>query len=193
MSKKIEQLNIAELKSGLIDAAKQSQEEMAPLLYYLRAKLKARGQVGKGFGAWVQDNLVITRRTADTWANDWAISQGLKKTPAAKTSGKISRSSLAEPITISSGPRKVCCNLSIWITEAAQEALLFTWGRLGEEAATQFLLDSFAQAEKESSQRLQPDPFAVELGELAGIGVKKQSDSVGAVTSIVKFAEGEPR
>lgn len=60
---------------------------MAPLLYYLRQKLKKQGsRRGEGFGAWVAVNLPIARRTADLWANEWAVANGLMKATSRKTS-----------------------------------------------------------------------------------------------------------
>src|ERR1700687_5546672 len=88
MSIKIEQLKIAELKSRLCQAAKQSRATMAPMLYWLRDKIKKQGKAGQGFGPWVEKHLDITRRTADRWADEWAISEGLKKSPTSRQKSK---------------------------------------------------------------------------------------------------------
>ena len=94
MPSKIEQLTITELKSRLLHAAKRSRELMAPMLYHLREKLKAQGKSGAGFGAWVEKNLDITRRTADRWADEYGISAGLKKKrPRSATFGQMSKGS----------------------------------------------------------------------------------------------------
>jgi hypothetical protein len=80
---KIEDLSVTELKNKLERIWQKHEKlcrtEMAPLLYHLRLKLKAQGKTGAGFGVWVEDTLDISRRTADRWADEWAISQGLKK------------------------------------------------------------------------------------------------------------------
>ena len=81
MSEDIEQLKITELKSRLCQAAKQSRATMAPMLYWLREKIKDQGKAGKGFGPWVEKHLDITRRTADRWADEWAKKNGRKKAP----------------------------------------------------------------------------------------------------------------
>lgn len=78
----VETLSEEQLKSQLKSYDKRylkpAKQYMAPLLYHLRSKLKMQGsRTGKGFGAWVDANLSITRRTADLWANDWAKKNGL--------------------------------------------------------------------------------------------------------------------
>ena len=78
-----EKLPVAELKATLENIwgkhKKMCRVQMRPLLYHLRLKLKAQGKSGAGFGAWVEDHLDICRRTADLWADEWAISKGLMK------------------------------------------------------------------------------------------------------------------
>lgn len=65
---------------------------MAPLLFHLRIHIRKQGsRKGLGFGAWVTANLSITRRTADTWANDYGVKNGLMK-PRSATSRNISKS-----------------------------------------------------------------------------------------------------
>jgi hypothetical protein len=66
--------SIEELKSELISLWGKSKE----LLYHLRTKLKAQGKRGEGFGEWVEENLEISRRTADRWADEYAVSIGEK-------------------------------------------------------------------------------------------------------------------
>jgi hypothetical protein len=70
----LQRLNIAQLKSRLrrfTPRLKQLREEMSPLLAELRKRLAAPGRKGEGFGAWVEKNLPITRRTADNWADEY--------------------------------------------------------------------------------------------------------------------------
>lgn len=80
---KFEKLSVADLKTKLEKIwrkhEKLCREQMAPLLYHLRLKLNAQGKSGAGFGVWVEDHLDISRRTADRWADNWAISKGLMK------------------------------------------------------------------------------------------------------------------
>jgi hypothetical protein len=91
---KIEDLSVTELKNKLQTIwrkhEKLCRESMGEYLYWLRKRMRAQGARNdkkdkpEGFGAWCEDNLSITRRTADKWADDWAIAQGLKK-PSKKT------------------------------------------------------------------------------------------------------------
>jgi hypothetical protein len=84
-------LSVSQLKSALKHCVRVTKERMAPLLYYLRQRLKKQGsRSGEGFGAWVSANLPFTRRTADLWANEWAEAKGLR-TP---TFRNISKSAL---------------------------------------------------------------------------------------------------
>jgi hypothetical protein len=88
-STKIQKLSSEQLKAELKRCAKMTKERMAPLLYFLRLKLKKQGsRRGEGFGAWVAAYLPITRRTADLWANEWAVANRLMKA----TSRNISKS-----------------------------------------------------------------------------------------------------
>jgi hypothetical protein len=91
-----EKLPVAELKGTLEKIWRKHEklchEQMAPLLYHLRLKLKAQGKSGAGFGAWVEDHLDIARRTADRWADQWAISKGLMKPRKASTFRQMSKS-----------------------------------------------------------------------------------------------------
>ena len=96
----LEGLNAEELKAAIQSAWKKherlAQKEMGPLLYWLRAKLRAQGsrndlhEEEKGFGAWVEDNCEITRRTADRWADQYARENGF--VPIPPTSGHESKS-----------------------------------------------------------------------------------------------------
>lgn len=82
-AKSLEKLSVTQLQTKLARVWKKYQRAaertMAPLLYYLRKRVNAQGKKGSGFGVWVEDHLDISRRTADRWADDWAISKGLMK------------------------------------------------------------------------------------------------------------------
>ncbi len=101
---KAETLSISELKTKLQNIwrkhEKLCRESMGEYLYWLRKKMRAQGARNdkkdkpEGFGIWCQENLHITRRTADQWANDWAVAHGLQKPSkkTLKTFGKTSKS-----------------------------------------------------------------------------------------------------
>lgn len=82
-------LNEGELKAAIKSTWKKherlAKKEMGPLLYWLREKLRAQGSRNelrdqdKGFGAWVQQTIEISRRTADRWADDYGLANGLIK------------------------------------------------------------------------------------------------------------------
>src|SRR5260370_3334704 len=84
----LQNLNEGELKAAIKSAWKKherlAKKDMGPLLYWLRLKLRAQGSRNdiqdedRGFGAWVEDHLDISRRTADRWADGYAIENGLK-------------------------------------------------------------------------------------------------------------------
>jgi hypothetical protein len=81
----------AELKAAIKSAWKKheplAKKGMAPLLYWLRVKLRAPGSRNdihdkdRGFGAWVDEHLDISRATADRWADEYAREKGLKPEP----------------------------------------------------------------------------------------------------------------
>jgi hypothetical protein len=85
----LQKLNEEELKAAIKSAWKKyerlAKKEMGQLLYWLREKLKAQGirndlrQEDKGFGAWVEQTIEISRRTADRWADEYGIANGLMK------------------------------------------------------------------------------------------------------------------
>jgi len=86
----IQKLNEHELKAAIKSVWKKHEEsakqDLAPLLYYLREQLRAQGarndlaNSDRGFAAWVEENLDISRRTADRWCNWFAVETGLKPT-----------------------------------------------------------------------------------------------------------------
>jgi hypothetical protein len=85
----LQNLNEGQLKAQIKSAWKKherlAKKDMAPLLYWLRVKLRAPGSRNdihdkdRGFGAWVEDNLDISRATADRWAEQHALENGLKE------------------------------------------------------------------------------------------------------------------
>jgi len=85
----LKKLNEAELKAAIKSAWKKyerlAKKEMGQLLYWLREKLKAQGirndlrDGDKGFGAWVEQTIEISRRTADRWADEYGLANGLMK------------------------------------------------------------------------------------------------------------------
>lgn len=93
-------LNEQELKSAIVAAWKKHEElakqDLAPLLYWLRDKLRAQGarndltqDKDRGFAFWVEEHLDISRRTVDRWCEWYAVEAGLK---ADSTSGHLSKS-----------------------------------------------------------------------------------------------------
>lgn len=96
----IRELDEHELKASLKSAWKKvdrvGSKEMGPLLYWLRERLRAQGarndiikDKDRGFSAWVEDNLEISRATAHRWANEYAYANGLASKP---TSSQTRRS-----------------------------------------------------------------------------------------------------
>jgi hypothetical protein len=85
----LRKLDQAELKAAIQSAWKKleriGKREMGPLLYWLRERLRAQGSRNdlrdqdKGFGAWVEETIQISRRTADRWADEYGLANGLMK------------------------------------------------------------------------------------------------------------------
>src|SRR6266700_3264442 len=83
----LKNLTEAELKAAIRSTWKKyerpAKKEMGPLLFWLRLKLRAQGSRNdiqnqdRGFGAWVDETLSISRRTADRWADDYGTATGL--------------------------------------------------------------------------------------------------------------------
>lgn len=79
-----------ELKAAIKSEWKKHEEsaraDLAPMLYFLREQLRAQGarndlsdvEQDRGFGAWVEENLEISRRTADRWCEWFAVEADLK-------------------------------------------------------------------------------------------------------------------
>jgi hypothetical protein len=124
----VSKFTISQLKSRLVHHAKRSRAVMAPLLYELRKRIKAQGRSGEGFGAWVESHLDMSRRTADRWADEWAIAHGLKKPPKrAVTSGQLTRS---KP----SVDGKVPMTISFIVDEQRQKEFVEAMDILDEDA-----------------------------------------------------------
>ena len=124
--KKGKVMTIAQLKSRLVKIAKRSRTSMAPLLFQLRTHIKAQGKTGEGFGAWVEEHLDISRRTADRWADEWAISKGLKKPSAPK---KHTFRQMTKSVD-----GKVTVQVSFVVTAAEQEQFIEAMAILGPDA-----------------------------------------------------------
>jgi hypothetical protein len=168
-SAKPDELSISALKSNLLDLTADHKEMMGPYLYWLRAKLKAQGARNdlknkrEGFGPWVEANLHITRKTADTWANDWAIENGLMEK---STSGKSSKGSGggSEEFDEVPGERPEYFSMSMSLTPSEQEAFILAWTDLGEEHATKLVFETVVEAAK--AQEGTPKTELFNLGEL---------------------------
>ena len=101
----LEKLNENELKSAIKHAWKKyerlARKDMGPLLYWLRVKLRAQGSRNdiidkdRGFSAWVEDNLDISRATAHRWATEHAREYGLGEPKP--TSSQVRRSDDDDP------------------------------------------------------------------------------------------------
>lgn len=98
----LQRLSEQELKTAIKAVWKKHEElakqDLAPMLYWLRDKLRAQGarndltqDKDRGFAGWVEENLDISRRTADRWCEWYAVEAGLKP---ASTSGHVSKSDL---------------------------------------------------------------------------------------------------
>lgn len=175
--KNFENLSVSQLKEKLekiwLKHEKLCRTEMAPLLYHLRLKLKAQGKTGAGFGVWVEDTLDISRRTADRWADEWAISRGLKK-PSKKakaTFRQMSKSGDSE-----TADEKIVVNFSMVLTESENKAWLVALRVLGS-TAQQVVFDAVlnaARAPKKPSRATTEDRKRLTLpGEkaaTAGVG-----------------------
>ncbi len=173
-------LSVADLKSWLLDATDDYSEEIGEYLYWLRAKLKAQGARNdlkskrEGFGPWVEANLHITRKTADKWADDWAEDQNPKLPTSRKTtkSGKNKGAGDGCGGRIVDGPRIVYHNMTLKITEAQQEELILAWEMLGDDDATQLVLNTLLAAAKAANPK-PVDSFKVDFGELEAMKAAK--------------------
>ena len=137
---------ISQLKSRLVRHAKRSRSVMAPLLYQLRSKIKAQGRSGEGFGAWVESHLDMSRRTADRWADEWAIAHGLKKPPKRATSRQVTK-------TAKGVDGKVTLQLSFVVTEDQQDQFVEAMKILGEDAEKLIFTTVIEEAKKRSHAR----------------------------------------
>lgn len=155
-SNKFGSLSVGELKVKLQNIWRKHEKlcrtQMAPLLYNLRFKLKAQGKTGAGFGAWVEDTLDISRRTADRWADDWAIAQGLKKPSKCakpKAFRQMSKSAQSNP------DGKVTVPLSFILPEKEAEKFIAAMQLLGDKA-TSIIYDAILTAARSRKKPAQP-------------------------------------
>lgn len=140
----VSKLTILQLKSRLVHHAKRSRAVMAPLLYQLRSRIKAQGRSGEGFGAWVESHLDMSRRTADRWADEWAIAHGLKKPPKrATTSGQLTKSKVGID-------GKVTMSISFIVDEPRRDKFVEAMDILGEDAEA-IVFDAVTAAAKAKS------------------------------------------
>jgi hypothetical protein len=130
-----------QLKAKLKQCAKfvkLAKEKMAPYLYFLRQRIRKQGsRTGEGFGAWVEKNLSITRRTADLWADDWARKHKLK--PERSPLEKLPKVALG---VSSDGVLQVRFALSPERTREFNEA----YEEIGHERATDIMFDAITRA-----------------------------------------------
>lgn len=179
-------MSIPTLKSNLLDLTADHREQAGGYLYWLRAKLKAQGarndlkKQREGFGPWVEDNLHITRKTADVWADDWAEENNLPTSRKTTKSGKGAGMG-DDHGRIVDGPRIVYYNMTLKISEVEQEELIKAWEILGDAPATRLVYDTLVAAAKAAEPR-PADTFTVDLGELNN--VKKP-----AAPDRIKYAE----
>jgi hypothetical protein len=156
-SRNIGKLSVAELKAKLDKIwskhEKLCREQMAPLLYCLRLKLKAQGKSGAGFGAWVEDHLDISRRTADRWANEWAISKGLMKPTKATTFRQTSKSDNVNP------DGQIAVPLSFIMPQGEADKFLEAMRILGDRA-TVVVYEAVISAASQSTTPAQPTQSA---------------------------------
>ena len=144
----LEKLNVNQLKAKITRTwgkyQRAAQRTMGPLLYHLRKKLKAQGKSGAGFGAWVEDNVDISRRTADRWADEWAIAHGLmKKPPKSATIRQLTKS---KP----SVDGKVTMSVSFIVDKQKQDEFVEAMEILGEDAEA-IIFKAVTEAAKKKS------------------------------------------
>lgn len=130
-----ETMSLEQLQAELKKFAKMT-KAMGPMLFYLRQQMRKQGsRTGKGWGPWVKANLSITRRTADTWANEWAYSHGKMK----RTSGKISRSKRAEVYKFSAPKPE-------WFDKSKEKELVHAIDVVGDLRAFQIFFEAVTKA-----------------------------------------------
>jgi len=125
-------LSEQELKAAIISAWKKHEElakqDLAPLLYWLRDKLRAQGarndltqDKDRGFAFWVEEHLDISRRTADRWCDWYAVKMGYKQD---STSGHLSKSELdvwEDVLDTHKGKQQIALNF--WVPRAMHAVL----------------------------------------------------------------------
>lgn len=123
----LRKLNEQELKAAIVAAWKKHEElakqDLAPMLYWLRDKLRAQGarndltqDKDRGFAFWVEERLDISRRTADRWCDWYAVEMGYKQD---STSGHLSKSDLdvwEDVLDTHKGKQQIMFN--VWVPKA---------------------------------------------------------------------------
>jgi hypothetical protein len=131
-------LRISALKIRLREtfsaALKRVRREAAPLLAQLRKRMNAQGQKGKGFGAWVEQNLPITRRTADLWADEWERATGRR------TSRKVSKG------RAENGPLQL---QFVFASPERRREFLGAWRKLEQEERQTVVVEAVIRAARE--------------------------------------------
>jgi len=99
----LKKLDEGQLKAAIESTWKKyerlAKDEMGELLYFLRENLRAQGSRNdlrdqdKGFGAWVEETIEISRRTADRWADEYGLKNGLIERKPKPTSGQADQKS----------------------------------------------------------------------------------------------------
>jgi len=172
----LQKLNELELKAAIKSAWKKyerlAKKEMGQLLYWLREKLRAQGSRNdvhdkdRGFGAWVEENLDISRRTADRWADWFAVENGLKES----TSGQLTKSEdndfYAGILDEHKGDQQIAFNC--WVKKAVHaqftKALMTIQKQLGlknkKEAMVQGVIYAAKNVSAGASKRSHPSAHA---------------------------------
>jgi len=168
MPSKFEKLSMPELKSRLVQAVKVTKATMAPMLYYLRKRIKAQGKSGQGFGQWVEEHLEIHRRTADRWADEWAVAEGLKKAP--KKTVKTFRH-LSKGVTSNSNGR-VTVPLSFVLVQKEADEFIAAMNILGDKA-TVVIYDAVIKAAQSHKKPVQAASRLTFPPDKAPVGVRQ--------------------
>jgi hypothetical protein len=144
MDTSVQNLSEQELKSAIVSAWKKHEElakqGLAEMLYWLRDKLRAQGarndltqDKDRGFAFWVEEQLDISRRTADRWCEWYAVEAGIKPLD---TCPKVDKADLAvweDVLDTHKGKQQIAMNF--WVKTALhkeyQQALTKIQNKLG--------------------------------------------------------------
>jgi hypothetical protein len=164
----LSKLTEQELKSTIVAAWKKHEElakaELAPLLYWLRERLRAQGarndlghDKDRGWEVWVTEHLDISRRTADRWCAWYADQAGL--TTDGSTSGQVTGSDepYEEILDQHRGKQQIAFNC--WVPKAIhaqyQKALTTVQKKFGlkntKEAVVQGVIYAAATIDKRAA------------------------------------------